>query len=69
MHETFKQKFIDRFSEPYEFETPGWGYFELPIIIWWRPGLGLPEVETYYHMLSFNLPGDWSTAEVEIDRK
>ncbi len=69
LHETFKFKWIDKSKPPYEWTTPGWGTFELPIKVYWKEGLGLPGVSVYNHFLSFDEPGDWKTDSVEIDKK
>ena len=47
----------------------GWGYFEVPMTIYFRKGTGIKEPVTINHMLSFDGNGKWRDVTIKINAK
>ena len=46
----------------------GWGYFEVPMTIYWRKISGKKESLTIDHMLNFDGKGKWKQVTIPFDK-
>jgi len=56
LHPTFKPSVIEMTKQPFEIKRIGWGYFTIPITIYWQEWLKMPPT-TINHTLCFDENG------------
>jgi len=69
LHPTFPSPTVTVMKAPFEVKRLGWGVFNIPIKVYWKPWLKRKSPETFEHYLSFDGNGDAHSDVIEFDRK
>lgn len=68
LHPTFHPAKIELTKAPYKVTRLGWGVFDIPIILSFKPQYGLQDIKVN-HYLSFENYGEQSSTVVQINKK
>ena len=68
LHPTFVNPERRITAPPFEVRCVGWGYFQIPITIRWKPELGVPDTHLS-HVLSFDENGKTVPFFIEFNKK